>query len=194
MNNMSLVEPTQEVAYAAVFGCVVLLGLPLNVVSLWILLRRHRLKSPSAVLMINLAFSDLLLVVSLPTRVYFYATGSWLFSAQTCILLTMLFPQQHPHQRHLHHLHRRGPTPCRGLPSEVQAPAHNRQHLESSVIISIISLLRPSLALRRLTEIRLNGFLSQTIWRSKLGQMEGILRVKLRQTSRICIDTTADGE
>ncbi|KAG7277029.1 hypothetical protein CRUP_025439 [Coryphaenoides rupestris] len=91
MNNMSLVEPRQEVAYAAVFGCVVLLGLPLNVVSLWILLRRHRLKSPSAVLMINLAWSDLLLVVSLPTKIYFYATGSWPFSAQTCVWITMLF-------------------------------------------------------------------------------------------------------
>ncbi|KAG7268820.1 hypothetical protein CRUP_003704 [Coryphaenoides rupestris] len=80
-----------NVAYAAVFGCVVLLGFPLNAASLWILLRRHRLKSPSAVLMINLAWSDLLLVVSLPMRVYFYATGSWPFSEQACVWLTMLF-------------------------------------------------------------------------------------------------------
>ena len=67
------------------------LGPPLNVVSLWILLRRHSLKSTSAVLMVNLAISDLLLVVSLPMRVYFYATGTWPLGTMACLLITMLF-------------------------------------------------------------------------------------------------------
>lgn len=78
-------------AYAAVFGSVTTLGLPLNVASLWILLRRHTLHSPSAVFMVNLAMSDLLLVVSLPPRVYFYATGLWPLGNMTCIWITMLF-------------------------------------------------------------------------------------------------------
>ncbi|XP_026219404.1 lysophosphatidic acid receptor 6-like [Anabas testudineus] len=77
--------------YALVFGSVMVLGLPLNAVSLWILVRRHNLKSPSAVFMINLAISDLLLVISLPTRVYFYATNSWPLGSMTCIWITMLF-------------------------------------------------------------------------------------------------------
>lgn len=67
------------------------LGLPLNAVSLWILLRRHTLRSPSAVFMVNLAMSDLLLVISLPPRVYFYATGSWPLGPMACIWITMLF-------------------------------------------------------------------------------------------------------
>lgn len=80
-----------NVAYAVVFGCVVLLGLPLNAASLWILIRRHRLKSPSAVFMINLALSDLLLALSLPMRVYFHATGTWPLGVPACISITMLF-------------------------------------------------------------------------------------------------------
>ncbi|XP_018539517.1 lysophosphatidic acid receptor 6 [Lates calcarifer] len=77
--------------YALVFGSVMVLGLPLNAVALWILLRRHSLKSTSAVFMVNLAISDLLLVISLPMRVYFYATGTWPLNNMSCIWITMLF-------------------------------------------------------------------------------------------------------
>lgn len=80
-----------EVFYAAVFGCILALGLPLNVVSLWILLRYHGLKSPIAVFMINLAISDLMLVITLPVRVYFYASGTWPLDRFTCVFITMLF-------------------------------------------------------------------------------------------------------
>uniref|UniRef100_A0A3Q1JF08 G-protein coupled receptors family 1 profile domain-containing protein n=1 Tax=Anabas testudineus TaxID=64144 RepID=A0A3Q1JF08_ANATE len=68
-----------------------LLGLPLNAVSLWILVRHHRLKSPSAIFMINLAISDLLLIISLPMRIYYYATGTWQLGSFACISVTMLF-------------------------------------------------------------------------------------------------------
>ncbi|CAL8360502.1 unnamed protein product [Merluccius merluccius] len=82
---------TIYVAYAVVFGCVMLMGLPLNAASLGILIHRHRLKSPSPIFMINLALSDLLLGLSLPMRVYFYATGTWSLGMQACIWTTMLF-------------------------------------------------------------------------------------------------------
>ncbi|XP_040901518.1 lysophosphatidic acid receptor 6-like [Toxotes jaculatrix] len=85
------VPEMRNTAYALVFGSVMVLGLPLNAVSLWILLRRHSLKSPNAVFMVNLAISDLLLVISLPMRVYFYATGTWPLSTTACIWITMLF-------------------------------------------------------------------------------------------------------
>ncbi|XP_041797131.1 lysophosphatidic acid receptor 5b [Chelmon rostratus] len=81
----------KNTGYALVFGSVTILGLPLNVVSLWILLRRHSLTSPNAVFMVHLAFSDLLLVISLPMRAYFYATGTWPLSPMACIWITMLF-------------------------------------------------------------------------------------------------------
>ncbi|XP_071328044.1 lysophosphatidic acid receptor 6-like isoform X2 [Trachinotus anak] len=79
-----------EPVYAAVFGSIMVVGLPLNAMSLWILLRRHSLKSTSAVFMVNLAISDLLLVISLPMRVYFYATGTWPLSSRACNVITML--------------------------------------------------------------------------------------------------------
>ncbi|XP_053176104.1 lysophosphatidic acid receptor 4-like [Scomber japonicus] len=85
------VNRTEHLGSAVVFGFVMVLGLPLNAVALWILLRRHSLKSPSAVFMVNLAISDLLLVISLPMRVYFYATGTWPLSFTACICFTMLF-------------------------------------------------------------------------------------------------------
>ncbi|KAM7413599.1 hypothetical protein PAMA_020810 [Pampus argenteus] len=96
MINITLPENAAELemsstAFALVFGSVIVLGLPLNAVSLWILIRRHSLKSSNAVFMVNLMISDLLLVISLPMRVYFYATGIWPLSNMACIWITMLF-------------------------------------------------------------------------------------------------------
>ncbi|CAJ1066219.1 lysophosphatidic acid receptor 6-like [Xyrichtys novacula] len=91
MNNTLEEGSEPQPVYAALFGCILVLGLPLNAVSLWILIRHHSLKSPSAVYMVNLAISDLLLVISLPMRVYFYATGSWPSSNFACIFTVMLF-------------------------------------------------------------------------------------------------------
>ncbi|XP_042271020.1 lysophosphatidic acid receptor 4-like [Thunnus maccoyii] len=91
MNNSVDYRPEPNQAYAVVFGSVMVLGLPLNAVSLWILLRRHSLKSPNAIFMVNLAISDLLLVISLPMRVYLYATGTWPLSSKACTCITMLF-------------------------------------------------------------------------------------------------------
>ncbi|XP_053176098.1 lysophosphatidic acid receptor 6-like [Scomber japonicus] len=88
-NNVNTSGP--QLGYAVVFGFIMVLGLPLNAVALWILLRRHSLKSPSAVFMVNLAISDLLLVISLPMRVYFYATGTWPLSFTACTSISMLF-------------------------------------------------------------------------------------------------------
>ncbi|XP_027135969.1 lysophosphatidic acid receptor 5b [Larimichthys crocea] len=77
--------------YAAVYGCILALGLPLNAVSLWIFLRFHSLKSTNAVFMVNLVISDLLLVISLPMRIYFYATGTWPLNDIGCVSITMFF-------------------------------------------------------------------------------------------------------
>ncbi|XP_070762630.1 lysophosphatidic acid receptor 4-like [Enoplosus armatus] len=91
MNNTVENSLEPKLVYALVFGFIMALGLPLNAVSLWILLRHHSLKSPTAIFMVNLAISDLLLVISLPMRIHFYATGTWTLSATACMLTTMLF-------------------------------------------------------------------------------------------------------
>ncbi|XP_039880603.1 lysophosphatidic acid receptor 6-like [Simochromis diagramma] len=76
--------------YAGIFGCIMVIGLPLNAVSLWILLRRHSLKSPNAVFMVNLALSDLLAIFSLPMRIYHHATGTSL-GIITCLFSVIIF-------------------------------------------------------------------------------------------------------
>ncbi|XP_037632075.1 lysophosphatidic acid receptor 6-like [Sebastes umbrosus] len=91
MNNTMEDGIKPQPVYAVIHGCILALGLPLNAFSLWILLRHHGLKSPSAVFMVNLAISDLLLIISLPMRVYFYATGTWPLSTEACVWIILLY-------------------------------------------------------------------------------------------------------
>ncbi|XP_054589773.2 lysophosphatidic acid receptor 5b isoform X1 [Nothobranchius furzeri] len=80
-----------NLVYALIYGSIIILGLPLNVVSLWILLRNYGCTSPIAVFMVNLVISDLLLIISLSMRVYYYVKGAWLLGSMACICFTMLF-------------------------------------------------------------------------------------------------------
>ncbi|XP_030600172.1 lysophosphatidic acid receptor 6-like [Archocentrus centrarchus] len=75
---------TENQVYTGVFGSIMVIGLPLNAASLWILLRRHSLKSPNTVFLVNLALSDLLVLISLSMRVYFHATGTWPLGIMAC--------------------------------------------------------------------------------------------------------------
>ncbi len=91
-NSCLTLDPSNRyLASAVVYGLVLSVGLPLNTLSLWILLRTHGFRSPCAVLMVNLAVSDLLLALSLPLRVYFYATLQWPFGPATCTAALTLF-------------------------------------------------------------------------------------------------------
>ncbi|KAJ8389593.1 hypothetical protein AAFF_G00118300 [Aldrovandia affinis] len=84
-------ETTRCAVFATVYSFVLLVGLPLNVLSLWIILKRHGLRSSNTVLMANLALSDLVLTLSLPLRIYYYATATWPFGAVACIVNSMMF-------------------------------------------------------------------------------------------------------
>ncbi|XP_026048912.1 lysophosphatidic acid receptor 6-like [Astatotilapia calliptera] len=88
--NTSNSSTEDDRVYAGIFGCIMVIGLPLNAVSLWILLRRHSLKSPNAVFMVNLALSDLLAIFSLPMRIYHHATGTSL-GIITCLFSLIIF-------------------------------------------------------------------------------------------------------
>ncbi|KAM9801288.1 LOW QUALITY PROTEIN: lysophosphatidic acid receptor 6-like [Neosynchiropus ocellatus] len=87
----STIQEEKNLLYAGFYGCIMVLGFLLNAASLWILCRRHSLKSPSAVFMVNLALSDVLLAISLPLRVYFHATGTWPLGNVACVSTRMLF-------------------------------------------------------------------------------------------------------
>ncbi|KAM9801046.1 lysophosphatidic acid receptor 4-like [Neosynchiropus ocellatus] len=87
----STIQEEKNLLYAGFYGCIMVLGFLLNAASLWILCRRHSLKSPSAVFMVSLALSDVLLATSLPLRVYFHATGTWPLGNVACVSTRMLF-------------------------------------------------------------------------------------------------------
>ncbi|XP_036410814.1 lysophosphatidic acid receptor 4-like [Megalops cyprinoides] len=94
LNNSCLVNlnvTSRYYAFATVYSMVLLVGLPLNGLSLWILLKRHGLRTSNTVFMANLALSDLLLALSLPLHIYYYATARWPLGAAVCTVTTMLY-------------------------------------------------------------------------------------------------------
>ncbi|XP_048846094.1 lysophosphatidic acid receptor 4-like [Brienomyrus brachyistius] len=76
---------------AVAYSFVVLLGLPLNALSLWIIVCRHRLRAANTVIMANLAVSDLLLILSLPLRIVLHIKPSKILMKTPCQLMTYLF-------------------------------------------------------------------------------------------------------
>ncbi|XP_053329985.1 P2Y purinoceptor 4 [Spea bombifrons] len=76
------------ISYSAVF----IVGLPLNATAIWIFIAKIRPWSPTTVYMFNLALSDMLYVLSLPTLVYYYADhNNWPFGEALCKIVRFLF-------------------------------------------------------------------------------------------------------
>ncbi|XP_076149022.1 proteinase-activated receptor 4 [Alosa pseudoharengus] len=68
-----------------------LVGLPANLVALWVLLFRTK-KQPSTTLLINLTICDLLLLVVLPFRIaYHFQSNDWTLGEPLCRLVMALF-------------------------------------------------------------------------------------------------------
>ncbi|XP_015272337.1 PREDICTED: lysophosphatidic acid receptor 6-like [Gekko japonicus] len=62
-----------DVAFVSIYSLLFVVGLPLNLAALWIFFFRGALRSITTIYMKNLAASDLLLLASLPLRVYYYS-------------------------------------------------------------------------------------------------------------------------
>ncbi|XP_016404377.1 lysophosphatidic acid receptor 6-like [Sinocyclocheilus rhinocerous] len=78
--------------FTSTYSIVLLFGLPLNSVSLWILVCRNGLrKSVPVIYMANLALSDLLFTLSLPFRIIYFATGEWKLGNTLCMIPGTLF-------------------------------------------------------------------------------------------------------
>ncbi|KTG42168.1 hypothetical protein cypCar_00024478 [Cyprinus carpio] len=78
--------------FTSTYSIVLLFGLPLNFVSLWILVCRNGLrKSVPVIYMANLALSDLLFTLSLPFRIIYFATGEWKLGNTLCMIPGTLF-------------------------------------------------------------------------------------------------------
>ncbi|NWU94760.1 P2RY4 protein, partial [Upupa epops] len=74
------------------YGIVFVVGLPLNSWALWMFVARMRPWNATTTYMVNLAVSDALYVLSLPTLVYYYAArNNWPFGRGLCKAVRFLF-------------------------------------------------------------------------------------------------------
>uniref|UniRef100_H3AAT2 Lysophosphatidic acid receptor 5a n=2 Tax=Latimeria chalumnae TaxID=7897 RepID=H3AAT2_LATCH len=94
-NNSSNSTTSQQhyryLLFTVVYSIVFLLGLPLNAIAIWIFLKRIGLGTATVIYMFNLAISDLLFTISLPLKIYYFATASWPFGDFLCMVPGTLF-------------------------------------------------------------------------------------------------------
>ncbi|NXT82935.1 GP174 protein, partial [Zapornia atra] len=72
--------------YAATYTLIFIPGLLANSTALWVLCRFTSKKSKAVIFMINLALADLVHVLSLPLRIYYYINSIWPFGKSLCLL------------------------------------------------------------------------------------------------------------
>ncbi|XP_067872067.1 proteinase-activated receptor 3-like isoform X2 [Heterodontus francisci] len=70
---------------------VFIIGLPANLLGLWIMTTKIR-KLPSTIFLINLATADILLILMLPFKISYHLLGNnWLFGEGLCRIMTAFF-------------------------------------------------------------------------------------------------------
>ncbi|KAL2077754.1 hypothetical protein ACEWY4_027258 [Coilia grayii] len=76
--------------YAIIYSIILLPGLIGNVLALWVFHAYVKETKKAVIFMINLAVADLLQVLSLPLRIYYYLNDSWPFGHGLCIFFFYL--------------------------------------------------------------------------------------------------------
>ncbi|XP_043924919.1 proteinase-activated receptor 4-like [Protopterus annectens] len=85
--NSSLVTQAVPVFYCLIF----IIGIPANGLAIWVLITKIK-KLPGTIFLINLAFSDLLLILVLPFKIMYYFQGNdWRLSESMCSIVTAFF-------------------------------------------------------------------------------------------------------
>ncbi|KAL2077272.1 hypothetical protein ACEWY4_026776 [Coilia grayii] len=100
LDNCSMLPPDEEkqitsntmtVLLPILYLVALVVGLPSNLVALWVLLFRTK-KQPSTILLINLTTCDLLLLLVLPFRITYHFQGNdWTLGEPLCRLVMALF-------------------------------------------------------------------------------------------------------
>ncbi|XP_043099284.1 lysophosphatidic acid receptor 6 [Puntigrus tetrazona] len=71
--NVTCLHPEQNQIFVGVYSVVFIFGLTLNLTALVVFFRNSKSSSHTTVYMIHLAFADILLVCTLPVRIYFHS-------------------------------------------------------------------------------------------------------------------------
>ncbi|XP_015218836.2 P2Y purinoceptor 8 [Lepisosteus oculatus] len=75
-----------------VYCIVILISLPGNGLSLWLLLFRTHSKTPTIIYMINLTITDLAICLFLPFHINYHLNGyNWVFGDELCRVVTIMF-------------------------------------------------------------------------------------------------------
>uniref|UniRef100_UPI00398EAC42 P2Y purinoceptor 8-like n=1 Tax=Pristiophorus japonicus TaxID=55135 RepID=UPI00398EAC42 len=87
-----LTSNTIRITLPTVYSAVILISLPGNGISFWLLCFHTRPKTPLVIFLINLAITDLLLSFFLPFQIAYHLNYSdWIFGTNLCTLVTILF-------------------------------------------------------------------------------------------------------
>ncbi|XP_029463128.1 P2Y purinoceptor 4 [Rhinatrema bivittatum] len=91
-DNCSFNEEFKYILLPLSYGIVCVLGLILNSIAIWIFWFKLKPWTATTIYMFNLAISDILYVLSLPTLVYYYADrNNWPFGEALCKTVRFLF-------------------------------------------------------------------------------------------------------
>nr|XP_061783891.1 probable G-protein coupled receptor 174 [Nerophis lumbriciformis] len=85
-NNTGELRTYQHHVYAVVYSVILVPGLLGNILALWVFRVYIRETKKAVVFMMNLAVADLMQVLSLPLRIYYYLNNSWPFGRPLCMI------------------------------------------------------------------------------------------------------------
>ncbi|XP_070780643.1 proteinase-activated receptor 2 [Enoplosus armatus] len=75
-----------------VYIIVFVVGLPTNILAIWVFLFRTKKKHPSSIYMANLALADLLFVIWVPVKIAYHFNGNnWIYGEGLCKVLVAFF-------------------------------------------------------------------------------------------------------
>ncbi|KAM4586766.1 putative P2Y purinoceptor 10 [Fundulus diaphanus] len=85
-HNLTSWNHTMDQMYTYFYLLLFIPGLLLNTTALWVLCKHFSKKTKAVIFMINLALADLVHILSLPLRIYYYFTHTWPFGQSLCLL------------------------------------------------------------------------------------------------------------
>ncbi|XP_059398918.1 lysophosphatidic acid receptor 6-like [Carassius carassius] len=92
MNNSSCSnDEFKYVLYSSVFSIVFILGLLFNMVAMYIFVCRLKMRNETTTYMMNLVVSDILFVLTLPFRTFYFINRQWPFGNALCKISVALF-------------------------------------------------------------------------------------------------------
>ncbi|KAL7844288.1 hypothetical protein SRHO_G00228270 [Serrasalmus rhombeus] len=89
--NCNINDDFKYILYAIVFSLVFILGLIFNMVTLYIFSFTLKQRNETTIYMLNLAVSDILFVLSLPFRIFYFINKHWPFEDTLCKISVALF-------------------------------------------------------------------------------------------------------